>query len=230
MKSNDSIMSYNPRHHTNRFTPSRTPGKLIPEDLRGLALNTRAFPKLWFDPEKDVPRGYAIAERIVTLGPMKIPGQPDRVKVTTASGEEYGSKVANIVQGRIVPSKKVGTVTFDANTMWHSAKAERGWVSVQVAFPYDVELTRVAVHSQHSGQYHAARAMRVAVRGTGERFRQVTEADLKSADDTVTLPKTKGRVWRFEFRGGESGCVVLRGLQFFLGDDELFPPLVPSPP
>jgi hypothetical protein len=230
MKSNDSIMSYNPRHHTNRFTPSRTPGKLIPEDLRGLALNTRAFPKLSFDPEKVVPREYAIAERIVTLGPMKIPGQPDRVKVTTESGEEYGSKVANIVQGRIVPSKKVGKVTFDANTMWHSRKAESGWVSVQVSFPYDVELTRVAVHSQHSGQYHAARAMRVAVRDTGDRFRQVTEAELKSADDTVTLPKTRGRVWRFEFRGGESGCVVLRGLQFFWGDDELFPPLVPSPP
>ena len=114
--------------------------------------------------------------------------------------------------------------------MWHSAKAETGWVSVQVAFPYEVELTRIMVHSEHSGECHAAKAMRGAVRDTGGEFRQVVEADLKSVDDTVTLPKTKGQVWRLEFQAGTSGHVVLRGLRFFLDDDELFPPLVPYHP
>jgi hypothetical protein len=230
MKSSDSIMSYNPRHHTNGFLSSPTPGKLIPEDLRGLAFNQRAFPKLRFDPEKDVPQGYAFDERIVPLGKMKIPGQPGGAKVTTESGEMHGSKVANIVQGRILPSKKTGKVTFDASTMWHSAKAPTGWVSVQVAFPYEVELTRVAVHSQHSGEHHAAHAVRAALRDSAQEFRVVAEANLKSADDMVTLPKTKGRVWRFEFRAGESGVVTLRGLRFFSGDDEVFPPLVPYLP
>jgi len=66
---------------------------------------------------------------------------------------------------------------------------------------------------------------------TGGKFRGVVKADLKSVDETVTLPKTKGRVWQFEFEAGEDGgCVVLRGLQFFTGDDELFPPLIPYRP
>ena len=99
MKSNDSAMSYNPKHHTNGFEPSGTPGKLIPEDLRGLALNQRAFPTLRFDPEKDVPRGYTISAPVMILGPQKIPEQPDGVQITTGSGEEYGSKVANVVRG-----------------------------------------------------------------------------------------------------------------------------------
>ncbi len=229
MKSNNSIMSYNPNHHTNGFTPSRTPGGMIPEDIRGLALNRRAFPKLRFDPEQDVPKGYTMAG-LVTLGPMTIPGQPDGVTVTTDSGEEFGSKVGNIVQGRIGASKKTGEVTFDSGTMWQSAKATDGWVSVDVTFPDEVTLTRLAVHSQHSGIYHAAEAVRVLVRDSGEGFREVAEAALKSVDDTVNLPETKGRGWRFQFRAGPSGIVVLRGLQFFSGDDELFPPLVPYEP
>ena len=119
MKSNDSIMSYNPAHHTKGFTPRKTPGKLIAEDLRALALNQRVFPGLRFDPKKDVPPGCSLAWRMVPIGPMKIPGQPDGPKVSTQSGEAYGSKVANLVQGQIRPSRKTGKATYDATTMWH---------------------------------------------------------------------------------------------------------------
>jgi hypothetical protein len=226
MKTNASMMSYDPRHHTKGFTDSRKPGKFIPEDRRGLALNTRAFPSLHFDPEKDIPRGYSIA-KIVTLGPLKIPGQPDGPLVTTHSGEEYKSKVANVVQGRITENERNGTVTFDARTMWHSAKTATGWVAVQVTFPYEVELTRIVVHSQHSGQYHIAKAVRVAVGDNGEHLRQVVEKNLDSADSEVSFPTSKGRVWQLELRADETGEVTLRGLQFFSGEDELFPPLVP---
>ena len=228
MKSNESIMSYNRKHHTNGFRQSPTPGKLIPEDLRGLALNQRVFPGLRFDARREVPRGYSLAERIVTLGPMKIPDQPDGVEITTESGEQHGSKVANVVQGRIATSLKTGKVTFDAKTMWHSAKTPTGWVSVQVAFPYEVELSRVVIHSQHSGMSHAAQAVRISAHDSGGHFHEITRSDLRSADDAVTLPPTTSKVWRFEFQAGPSGYVVLRGLQFFAGDDELFPPLVPA--
>jgi hypothetical protein len=226
MKTNASIMSYDPRHHTKGFTESRNPGKLIPEDRRGLALNTRAFPKFHFDPEKDIPRGYSIA-KIVTLGPMTIPEQSEGPVVTTHSGEEYESKVANIVQGRIAENKRDGKVTFDARTMWHSAKTATGWVAVQITFPYEVELTRIVAHSQHSGQYHIAKAVRVAVGDNGEHLRQVIETNLASADGDVSFSTTKGRVWQLELRADETGQVTLRGLQFFSGEDELFPPLVP---
>jgi hypothetical protein len=112
--------------------------------------------------------------------------------------------------------------------MWHSAKSPTGWVAVQIAFPYEVELTRIVVHSQHSGKYHVAKAVRVAV-GDNEHLHQVIERKLDSADSEVSFPTTKGRVWQLEFRADETGEVTLRGLQFFSGEDELFPPLVPYP-
>ncbi len=230
MKSNDSIMSYNPKHHTRGFAPSETPGKLIPEDLRALALNQRVFPKFRFDPKKDAPQGYSMAGHIIPLGPMKIPDQPDGLKFSTASGEEFGSKVANLAQGWIGPNKKDGKVTFDATTMWHSDKVKDGWASVEVVFPYEVELIQIAVHSQHSGEYHAAHAVRIAVREGKGKFRLVAKSGLKSADDTVAIPNTKGRAWRFEFRTNEGGALVLRGLRFFSATGELFPPLVPYQP
>jgi hypothetical protein len=72
--------------------------------------------------------------------------------------------------------------------------------------------------------------VRVVGPGTGSQPQLIAEADLKSADDSVMVPKTKGRMWRLEFRATESGVVVLRGLQFFSGNDEVFPPLVPYEP
>jgi hypothetical protein len=222
-KSNDSIMSYNPRHHTKGFVASKTPGKLNPEDVRGLSLNQRAFPKLRFEPSKDVPRGYKLSERIVTLGPMQIPSHPE-VIVTTPSGEDYSSKVGQIVLGPILPSDKNSKVVFDRNTMWHSAKTSTGWVSVQIKFPYVAELTSIKIHSQHSGNAHAAEAVRIAVRESGAGFRPVIATKLRSVDATVSFPKTTGQEWQLELQAGHTQYVVLRGLRFFSGKDELFPP------
>jgi hypothetical protein len=72
MKTNDSIMGYNPAHHTKGFTPSATPGILIPEDLRGLGMNKRVFPHFKFDPAKDVPSDYSM-KPVAKLGPIKLP-------------------------------------------------------------------------------------------------------------------------------------------------------------
>jgi hypothetical protein len=101
-------------------------------------------------------------------------------------------------------------------------------VSLEVKFPYEVELTQIGVHSQHSGEYNAARAVRVAAQNAKEQIKQVAQSALKSTDDKVTIPKTKSRVWRFEFQAGDSQSVTLRGLRFYSGLDELFPPLVPN--
>ena len=72
MLTNNSLMSYNPGHHTNFFAPSATPGQLIPEDLRGLGENKWAFPNFKFDPTSDVPNGY-VMQKDVELGPMNLP-------------------------------------------------------------------------------------------------------------------------------------------------------------
>jgi len=235
MRFGDSIMSYDPGHHTDGFSPSPTPGRLIPEDLRGLSFNRRAFPGLRFDPERDVPAGYALAEP-AALGPMTIPGHQGGPRVTTDSGEAFGSRVSNVVNGPRVAANepsadpRPGAVTFDPRSMWHSDRAAAGRVSVEVEFPFEAELTAVAVHSEHSGRYHAADAVRVAVRDADGAHREIAAAGLATPDETVKFPPTRARRWRFEFRAGGSGYVVLRGLRFFSGDDELFGPLIPVRP
>jgi hypothetical protein len=73
MENNDSIMSYNRKHHTKNFNESDTPGTFIPEDIRSLAKNKRVFKKLTFDEIKDIPKGYKISEKNTALGAIKLP-------------------------------------------------------------------------------------------------------------------------------------------------------------
>jgi hypothetical protein len=225
-RTHTSIMSYNKAHHTRGFEPSETPGMLAPEDIRALALNKRVFPRLFFDAAEDVPKGYEMPEKLRWLGPQRIPGQaPYRLTATTDSGETLGSKVGNMLQTPVAPSRGPG-IAFDAGTMWHSDECPTGWVQADVAFPFPVQLTGVAVHTQHSGKHHAAHAVRIEAR-SGDDWRQVTEAELPTADHPLSFPATEATEWRFHFRAGESNHVVVRGLRFFSGEDEVFPPFIP---
>jgi hypothetical protein len=226
MKTNPSLMSYNQSHHTKGFDPSDTPAVMVPEDVRGLALNRRVFGKLQFDPATNVPAGYSMCPRVVWLGPMNIPGQEDyHIAVTTDSGETFGSKVQSVVLREIKPNRGPG-ITYDANNMWTSGTARDGWVSLELTFPMAVQLDRIAIHSQHSGQYHAAHAVGIQAM-TGNTYRNLIIQPMRAADGSVSFRPTEAQKWKLQFRCGPSGQVVIRGLQFFLGETELFPPLVP---
>jgi hypothetical protein len=229
MKSNRSIMAYNSRHETNGFQESRTPGALIPEDLRLLSLNQRVFPKLRFQPQKDVPRGYELRDKIEYLMPMKIPGQPDGIRVTTTSGEMFDSRVGNIVQGRIKPSRDDGSVQFDPATMWHSGNDSNGWVTADLVFPMAVELTAIRVHSQHSGKYNAARAARISIQSGGGQWEVVVEQAVHNIDERVAFGGTQAQTWRLQLAPGSSNRVAVRGLQLYSGDTEIFLPLLVEP-
>lgn len=225
MKANDSLMSYNPAHFTNRFEPSRSPGKLIPEDRRALAMNDRVFTRTTFDPQKHVPAGYSLSERIVPLGPMELPRHPDFYpKVTTTAGEDVRSKVINIVRERIKPSTGPG-ITYDPNTMWHSKPLDDGVAVLDFEFPITVRLSALAIHSQHSGIDHHATAMKFEVRD-GVR-RTVADKPLTSIDETVNFGATSGKKWRLTLTSGPSRILVIRGLRFLDGNTEPFPHMVP---
>jgi hypothetical protein len=226
MKANASIMSYNPAHHCQGFQPSSTPGALIPEDRRGLALNDRVFAKTTFNPIRDVPVGYSLSKRIVPLGPMTLPGQPDFYpQITTTGGEDVFSKVVHIVREEIKPSSGPG-ITYDAGTMWHSKPLPNGKATLEIAFQFPVTLTGIAVHSQHSGIHHEATAMRLETNDQSRTL--VVEKPLKSIDETVTFAPTEAAKWSLTLTAGASRILVIRGLQFFNGDEEICPHLVPT--
>ncbi len=226
MQKNDSLMSYNPKHHNKGKQPSATPGMLIPEDRRALALNDRVFPKTTFDPLKHVPAGYTIAKRIIPLGPMELPGHPDFYpRVTTTAGEDVGSKVINIVREEIKPSAGPG-ITYDQNTMWHSKPLSDGFAELQITFPMRVRLSGLAIHSQHSGIDHNATAMRLEARDDSKRL-IAAEQPLKSVDELVRFEPIESKQWSLRLQAGSSRTLVIRGLRFFDGDEEVLPRMVP---
>lgn len=46
---------------------------------------------------------------------------------------------------------------------------------------------------------------------------------------TMHFAPTTARAWRLSFAPTDTNMVVIRGLQFFTGGDEVFPPFVPGP-
>jgi len=80
----------------------------------------------------------------------------------TASGEAFSRNAANVVQNIFKPSVNTRQVSYDTVRMWHSEKTTIGWVSLELLFPFTVELTEIGIHTQHSGKYHAAEAVRIS--------------------------------------------------------------------
>jgi hypothetical protein len=140
----------------------------------------------------------------------------------TDYGDTFGGSVT-----RIAGSDQViepFTSLFNGAHAWHSGPvAPNAWVSVEVEFPDAVTLAAVRVHSGHSGSYHVAQQVQVERRNAFGHFQFVSSATTGHDASVDFSPKTS-EIWKFAFRSGASGYVVIRGLQFF--DDqgrELFP-------
>jgi hypothetical protein len=226
MTTSHSVMAYNQNHRTNGFRDSPTPPEFIPEDVRALSLAQRVFPKLKFSPERDLPARYNLFPQVTTLGPMPLPGHPIYGPVlTTPSGEDNGSKVTNVNRREVLPSAGPG-ITFRQQWMWASSKQPDGRVVLNLTFPAEVSLTRLVIHSEHSGKYNRAHGIRIETRD-GNDTRVVTEQPILKADASVEFTAATARDWRLTFKAGPTNKVCLRGLQYFSNERALFPPAVP---
>jgi len=231
MEASRSLMSYNLAHHTDGLRPSATPGELLPVELLSLALNRRVFPGLAEgQPVPVPPSGRPGVPDLAWLPPMAIEGHPPAApSVTTSSGEEFESRAARVVVGRLRLDAGPG-VTFDAGNMWHSATSPDGWVVLDLEFPEEVTLTGVGLHTGHSGQYHHAVELRLELQDDGP-WREVVRTPVGSADCLAELPSSSGRAWRVRLRAGSSGMVVVRGLEFRgASGEDIYPPMVREAP
>ena len=228
MEEHISIMSYNMGHRWSGFTPPENEGVLAPEDLKSLAYNKLIFPDFTFDPALDVPHGYDLPNTITVLYPaINLPGQPEyRVRATSTSGASEGTVPENAVNRSIWAQN-----TFNAETMWVSGDADgSGWVPLTVEFPLDETVDWVSIHSRHQNDLNPVEAARVEVWLNGQ-FVELVEKSITSPDESVTFPSKTSGIWRFAFKAGASGRVTIRGIQFYDGNVQLYPPLFPySPP
>jgi hypothetical protein len=119
-------------------------------------------------------------------------------------------------------------VGFDPATMWHSAPlpSGQGWAIVEISFPEAVALSQIRIHSQHSGQFHAAQQVQIHRLSAAGAFDLVKQEALSQPNAIVSFSEAKAQVWRLSFRGQPGGHVVLRGLRFFQGSHEWDPPAV----
>jgi len=143
-----------------------------------------------------------------------------KLRISTPSGETWGTRVGNAFGRPILPNNGPG-ITFNSQGMWHSAYAPNGWVSLDLEFPLSVNLTRVKIYSQHSGLYHAAVATKVFAMGPGETFRLLADQKLATPDAEVSFTGASSKFWRIELQAGKSGEVLLRGMRFFSGLAEI---------
>lgn len=226
MDTNASIMSYNLSHQTNFFTPSNSPGILIPEDVRNLALNKLAFPGLYFDSATDIPSGYAIYPHIPLVGIMDIPGQSNyKVTAVTNSGETYSSAVGNMLQNEIKLSYPGMPFAYDAGNMWHSGEVN-GWASAEIKFPVTVTIDKVGIHTQHSGLYQKADSIRIEAYNSGA-YTVLLERPLPDVDEYISFNPVTDSIFRFSFKPGITRMVTVRGIEFFNNHEPVFAPAVP---
>ena len=223
-----SIMSYNLKNHSNALTASQIPGCLLGDELDALSKNRRVFPNLFFNGQTDFAACKVGAKcpphdglsRQTYLGPM------DLMWCYSDDGALFCSKVQNLndtPQRRIRPN--TAAVGFDPTTMWHSGTVNaKGWVSLEVTFPIATTLDRVQVYSQHSGQFHRAEEVQIEVADLAGKFQFVARVEAKTANTTLKFAATAGHVWKLAFRGKSGGHVVIRGLRFFIGQREWYPP------
>ena len=229
MQENASIMSYNPAHHGRGLQLSPTPGTLIPEDRRGLALNDRVFANTAFNPARDIPRGGRISPRIVPLGPMTLPGHPDFYPVVRTDGGEYlESRAVNAIQGEIKANAGPG-ITYDPDNMWHSKPLPGGKATLEIAFPFPVDADELVIHAQHSGLHHEVSAMKLESLDEAGSPGVLAEQPVDSTDEAVAFRPTRSRRWRLTLRTGRTSMIVLRGLEFRRSGKPTVPRLVPQP-
>ncbi len=95
-------------------------------------------------------------------------------------------------------------------------------------FPLPVRLDHMTVHSQHSGAYHAAEYAQILA-WINQAYVLVADQALETVDAEVVFGEVESDRWTVHLEAGLSQQVVVRGLQFHLGDLEVFPPFIPEP-
>jgi hypothetical protein len=148
---------------------------------------------------------------------------------TTGSPATGAASIQNLndTPGRWILSSHP-EVQFDPQRMWHSDNANSdGWVSLDVTFASPVTLSRIIVYTEHSGQHHRAEMVQIEREHPPGAFTFVTRVVMPDRDADVEFEPSTTRRWRLAFKAGASGRVVVRGLRFFYGDEERYPPLGP---
>lgn len=246
-----SVMSYNPRNWSNSMEVDDIPGCLIADDIDTLCFNRLAFPDLFFDKEIDFdcPSEGATIQHLdeVTSCPdhdrtlrrladhpwdMSMMASTNLVWHYTESGSDAGTQVTHLSDSakRYIPANSASAPLDKIQPhVWLSKKASaNSWATVEVTFPIPVTLDRMLVYSQHGGNQHRVEQIQVKSQAQNGLFKILGSATAATANTAVNFSPTTARVWQVRLRSGSSGQVAVRGIRYFHGGKEWFPPEEPA--
>lgn len=228
-----SVMSYDQSNVSNSKSAALIPGSLLGDDREDIAKNKLVFPDFYFLPEQDYDtppckRGCPPHDKISRpLGQ----GSISLFTCYTGFGEIHGTKITNLndhYNSRRIAANNAAT-GFQANTMWHSDNAnDKGWVSFEITFAVPVLLNRIKIYTQHSGKYHEATAIQVEYLNNSGTFEAIKQVSLPAPNGEISFSPQKTNRWKIALKAGNSKQVVVRGIRFFLNDDEIFAPITPE--
>lgn len=100
----------------------------------------------------------------------------------------------------------------------------RSTVTLDLKFPFPVELTKIRLHSGHSEKYLPVKSYACSVPSPNGNLETLARHEMKSFNSEVTFTPTESQDWHLELTPSESKTVVIRGLRFYSGTTEIFPP------
>jgi hypothetical protein len=191
---------------------------MIPEDIRGLALNDIVFPYLKFDLQKDIFSGYTIAD-IVSLGIEEIPNHP-YIAVSSTAGSQFNSDIKNTLY--TIPTATLYGNTLRVDFCWLSEMLPDGWAEVVYYFQNYVFLDGLYLHTGFGADpfYHDADSVEIYKDQSGNFIRAAVDTYISF--DEIQTNKLKVRL-----KAKNDTSVCLRGIGFFDKGDDVFPPYVP---
>ena len=129
-----------------------------------------------------------MSPRVFTFQPLSVSA---RQVLMNNAGAAFDSKVENCVVGHFRPSPGP-EVYSDAGSMWHS-EVVASTVTLDLKFPFPVELTKIRLYSGHSQKYHPEKSFACSVPSPNGTQKTLARDEMKSFNGEVTFTATESQ-------------------------------------
>ena len=104
--------------------------------------------------------------------------------------------------------------------MWHSGNLDSNEALLTVKVPLPIPVDRILVYSQHSGNYHMVEAVSMRFYLGGQPTYDYSER-VHYPDKELLFPVQQTDQIELKLKAGTSKMIVIRGMRFFNGVDEI---------
>ena len=117
---------------------------------------------------------------------------------------------------------------YDINTVWRSPTANKlGWVSMGITLPRPRTVDKIVVYTGTRKYSRRADMVQIEFRTSLGRFKFLKRVANSTGRIVINFNKTTAQEWKVSLHTKKGKQVDLRGVRFFRGKSELYPPKKP---